>query len=127
MSLRDQILSADDITSELVEVPAWGVTIEVRSMDGRSRTRLIKSAADAEGNVDVERLYPEVVILCSHDPVTGERIFDENDREALLAKSAGALEIVAQAALRVSGMTPDALDEAGKGSTSIPSDGSSSS
>lgn len=125
MSIREQILNADDIESELVEVPAWGVTIEVRSMDGRSRTRLLKSAANNDGVIDMERMYPEMVILCSFDPETGERIFTEEDIDALLSKAAGPLELVATTAMRVSGMTGEAVDVAGKDSPSIPSDDSS--
>jgi len=127
VSIREQILNADDIETELVEVPAWGVTVEVRSMDGRSRTRLLKSAADNDGVIDMERMYPEMVILCSFDPETGERIFTADDVDALLSKAAGPLELIATTAMRVSGMTGDAVDVAGKDSPSITSDDSSSS
>ena len=120
-------ISADDIESETIEVPSWGVTIEVRSMDGRSRTQLMKRAANADGTVDLERLYPEVVIVCSHDPATGERIFTEQDRDALLSKSAAALELVALTAMQVSGMTGQAQAEAGKDLPSTANDDSSSS
>lgn len=125
MSIRDQILNADDIESELVEIPAWGVSVEVRSMDGRSRTRLLKMTTDSEGTVDMETLYPEMVILCSYDPSTGERVFEAGDRDALLSKSAGPLEMLALAAMRVSGMTGDALNTAGKDLPSTENDDSS--
>ena len=125
MSIREQILNADDIESELVEVPVWGVTVEVRSMDGRSRTRLLKSAAANDGVIDMERMYPEMVILCSFDPESGERIFVEDDADALLSKAAGPLELLATAAMRVSGMTGDAVEVAGKDLPSTPSDDSS--
>lgn len=124
MSLRDQILNADDIDSELVEIPAWGVTVEVRSMDGRARTRLLKSTTDGNGDVDMEKVYPEMVILCSHDPETGERIFTEDDRDAILAKAAGPIELLALAAMRVSGMNGTAVDEAGNDSSSTEKDDS---
>ena len=125
MSIREQILNADDIESELVEVPVWGVTVEVRSMDGRSRTRLLKSAAANDGVIDMERMYPEMVILCSFDPESGERIFVEDDADALLSKAAGPLELLATAAMRVSGMTGDAVEVAGKDLPSTPVDDSS--
>ena len=83
-------------------------------MDGRSRTRLLKSAANMDGTIDLEKMYPEMVILCAHDPETGERIFTEADRDALLGKSAAALELVALTAMKVSGMTGEAQKEAGK-------------
>ena len=124
MSLRDQILNADDIDSELVEIPAWGVTVEVRSMDGRARTRLLKMTTSGDGEVDMEKVFPEMVILCSHDPETGERIFTEDDRDAILAKAAGPVELLALAAMRVSGMSGTAIDEAGNDSSSTEKDDS---
>ena len=127
MSLRDKILNADDITSEIIDIPAWEVQVEVRSMDGRSRTRLLKMASDAEGNIDMEVVYPEMILLCTFDPETGERIFEESDRDAVLSKSAGPVELLALAAMRVSGMSSDAMDEAGKDSSSTENDDSPSS
>lgn len=127
MSLRDKILNADDITSEIIDIPAWEVQVEVRSMDGRSRTRLLKMASDAEGNIDMEVVYPEMILLCAFDPETGERIFKESDRDAVLSKSAGPVELLALAAMRVSGMSSDAMDEAGKDSSSTANDDSASS
>lgn len=120
MSIREQILNANDIETQMVEVEQWGVTVEVRSLDGRSRAALIQAATNAEGSVDLEKLYPELVMLCAHDPATGERIFTPEDRDALMAKSGAALEVVALAAMQVSGMTQTARDEAGKDSSSIP-------
>ena len=127
MSIRDQIINADDIEYEIIEVPVWGVSIEVRSMTGRARTRLIKTATDNDGQLDMETLYPDMVILCAFDPETGEQIFTQDDRDLLLSKSAGPLELIALAAMRISGMTPDAIEVAGKDLPSTENDDSSSS
>lgn len=124
-SLRSKILESDDITSEMVEVPQWGVTVEVRSMDARSRILMTQDVSE-DGDVSMERLYPDMVIQTAHDPATGERIFEAADRDALLAKSSAALDILATAAMRVSGMAPGAVDEAGKGSSSAANEDSSS-
>ena len=125
MSIRDQIINADDIEHEIIEVPVWGVSIEVRSMTGRARTRLIKTATDNDGQLDMETLYPDMVILCAFDPETGEQIFTQDDRDLLLSKSAGPLELIALAAMRISGMTPDAIEVAGKDLPSTENDASS--
>ncbi len=127
MSIREQIINADDIEHEIIEIPVWGVSIEVRSMTGRARTRLIKTATDNDGQLDMETLYPDMVILCAFDPETGEQIFTQDDRDLLLSKSAGPLETIALAAMRISGMTPDAIDVAGKDLPSTEDDDSSSS
>jgi hypothetical protein len=125
VSIRDQIINADDIEHEIIEVPVWGVSIEVRSMTGRARTRLIKTATDNDGQLDMETLYPDMVILCAFDPETGEQIFTQDDRDLLLSKSAGPLELIALAAMRISGMTPDAVEVAGKDLPSTEDDASS--
>jgi hypothetical protein len=125
VSIRDQIINADDIEHEIIEVPVWGVSIEVRSMTGRARTRLIKTATDNDGQLDMETLYPDMVILCAFDPETGEQIFTQDDRDLLLSKSAGPLELIALAAMRISGMTPDAIEVAGKDLPSTENDASS--
>ena len=124
--LRSKILEAEDITSEMVEVPQWGVTVEVRSMDARSRILMTQDVSE-DGGVSMERLYPDMVIQTAHDPATGERIFGADDRDALLGKSSAALDLLATAAMRVSGMTPGAVDEAGKDSSSTATDASLSS
>ena len=37
MDIRSQILQAEDLPSEPVEIPEWGVSVFVRSMSGRDR------------------------------------------------------------------------------------------
>lgn len=112
--LRDKILGAQDITSETVTVPEWDVTVEVRGLTGTQRARLLKNGFEANGAVNFERLYPELVIASTFDPESGERIFSEADRDALNDKSGAALERIAQAAMRVSGLNPDANEQAAK-------------
>lgn len=125
--IREQILGAKDIRSETVAIPEWGVTVEVRGLTGTQRARLMKNGFDARGTVDFERLYPELIIASVFDPETGEPVFGEADREALNAKSGAALEQVAQSAMRISGLSPDAGAQAEKNSSATPSDASTSS
>lgn len=127
MTLRDRILSADDIVSERVNVPEWGVDVDVRTMTGAERARIMQAAADAGGRVDFERVFPDVVIACSHDPETGERVFGFDDRDALMAKSGAAIDRIAQVGLRLSGFTEASQTEMGKGSSGTPSDAPTSS
>jgi len=114
-SLSDQIFAVDDIESEILEVKAWGVTIMVKSMTAKDRARMIGKSATASGQFDLEQVLPDLVIHCTYDPETGERVFLESDRDALMAKSAAAIEEIATVAMRLSGMGDDAADEAGKG------------
>lgn len=113
MSLRDKILQANDIQKELVEVPEWGVTVEVRGMSGADRARIFDSVSK-DGEVKAGDLYVETVLATTFDPETGGRLFDESDRAALMEKSAQAIDRLSEVGLRLSGMTKDAQDVAGK-------------
>ena len=71
IDIRALILAAQDITVDQVPVPEWGTTLSVRSMTGTARARMLKSAMDADtGEMDFERMYPEVLIATVVDSVT---------------------------------------------------------
>jgi len=110
-SLRERILSAQDIQSERVHVPEWDVEVEVRSMTGAQRARVLQGAT-VDGEIDLERLYPILLIETTYDPESGERIFNPADRDALNSKNSGALERIAKVAMRLSGIEPGAEDAA---------------
>ena len=110
-SLRERILSAQDIQSERVYVPEWDVEVEVRSMTGAQRARVLQGAT-VDGEVDLERLYPILLIETVYDPETGDRVFSPADRDALNAKNSGALERIAKVAMRLSGIDAGAEDAA---------------
>lgn len=114
MSLRDKILQAPDIASELVEVPEWGVTVEVRGMSGADRARIFDTIA-SDGEVKASALYVETVIATAYDPETGAAIFEPSDITSLMQKSAQAIDRLAKVGLRLSGMEGEASqDVAGK-------------
>ena len=114
MSLRDKILAADDIGREIFTVPLWEVDVEVRTMTASERSKMLNSAMDDNGNMDLEQLYPRILIATVFDPDTGEQVFTEDDVSALQNKSASAVEAVAQKSMALSGLTAEAVDEAGK-------------
>lgn len=116
MSLRDRILAADDIGAQTIEIPQWDVTVEVRTMSAGRRSRMLQTCSLGDGTVDLDRLYPMLIVATVFDPETGERVFEEADIPLLQEKSAGAIEFVAQAAMKMSGMTAQAIDEEGKDS-----------
>lgn len=113
-SLRDAILHADDIDREDLEVPQWGVTVQVRGMSGLERAAFVQNFADNEGKLDYSSLYPDLVIAGVHDPADGSRVFTDEDRSWIMTKSGAALEKVATSVMRLSGLGPKAEEEAGK-------------
>ena len=117
MSARDQILALNDIPSEIVDIPEWGVKVEVRGMTGAERMRIMDMATKNAGDFNLQFVYPEIVIATSFDAETGEQIFKPSDRDVLLAKSANALDRLGSVGMRLSGFTAEAADAAGKDSS----------
>jgi hypothetical protein len=111
-SLRDQILEAQDISSEQIEVPEWKVTVEVRGMTGKERAQFMQEFSTDTGALDYERLYPSLLIKVLYDPESGEPIFRDSDGDFINMKSGQVLERLGRVATRLSGMTPEAEEEA---------------
>ena len=124
-SLKDRIRAANAVkaNAENLTVDEWdGVELELRSMTVGAKYELFGDNADLE-NLRASQLgdmVPRVVIGTCYDPKTGEPVFDDADEEWLAKEPAAVLEPVAEAGMRVSGMTPEAGNEAGKDSSSTP-------
>lgn len=120
MNLRDKILAAEDIPSETVEIPEWGVELLVKGMTAGDRLLLMQNAYDqATQQVNMAIVYPDVVVACAYDPKSGESVFSDSDKPELMNKSSAAIERLASVGLRLSGIGKDAQDAAGKDSSSI--------
>ena len=117
LSLRDRIASAEDIDVETIEVPRWGVTLEVRGMTGKSRSVFTELFASEDGTIDYEAMYPSLLIATCFDPETKEQVFTQDDAAMLNSKSGKALEDLAQVAMRLSGLGKQAENDLGKSSS----------
>lgn len=109
--LRKTILESADIEKQPVEVPQWGTTVEVRSMTGKQRSAFMKKVANG-GEVDFERFYAELIIASVFDPETGDQVFEPADRDAISQKSGAALQVVADVAMKLSGLEAGAAEAA---------------
>jgi hypothetical protein len=128
MNLRDKILAAQDIPSETVEIPEWGVELLVKGMTAGDRLLLMQNAYDqTTQQVNMAIVYPDVVVACAYDPESGEPVFSSDDKGELMKKASAAIERLAGIGLRLSGIGQVEQDAAGKDSSSIPSDDLSSS
>lgn len=107
--LRERILNANDIASEKLFIEAWGVEVEVRGMSGRARAEVMQEALKG-GTLNLAVAYPLLVIGCTYDPATGERVFSDADFEAVADKAGGALEQIAVTAARLSGLDAEAVE-----------------
>lgn len=103
-SLREKILSIDDIQEEVVEIPEWGVKVLVRGLTGEARAELLSRATDLQGKINYKKLYASLLILSTYDPETKEPVFEDSDRDELMKKSASAIDKIVQVAMRLSGI-----------------------
>jgi hypothetical protein len=108
MGLRDTILNADDIESRTVDVPEWGVKLELRTPTVRARGEIIsafmRQDGEAAGTVDVTNMNPVLVVMTAHDPETGELVFTRDDVDTLMEKSAAVMERLGEIALELAGL-----------------------
>lgn len=124
---REDILRAQDITVERVEVPEWGGYVLVRGMTGAERDAFEQSIVKQRGKGKVElnlhNIRAKLVAYCCVDEA-GNRLFTEADIEALGRKSGAALNRIYEVAQRLSGLTQQDMDELMGNSSSDQSDDS---
>ena len=136
---RDDILGAQDIVTEEVDVPQWGGSVLVRGMTGTQRNAFEKAitkekpagnrAGRRNGQTTKEVVTDEVrqrlVLWCVVDD-SGQRLFAEADLPAIADKAAAAIEKIVVVAMRLSGMDEDDVDKLAEEMIDNPSDDSSS-
>ncbi len=125
---RDEILEAQDIATERVEVPEWGGDVLVRGMSGSERDQFEESILERHGKrreVSLRDIRAKLVAIAVVDE-QGRQIFTEGDVAALTCKSAAALQRVFTAAQRLSGLSDQDVEELQKNSVSAPAGASTS-
>ncbi len=124
MSLTaDEILNADDIKVELVDMPEWGGEVYVRTISGSSRDRFEATVTQngQKGNSHLHDIRARFCSIVLSDE-KGKQLFDAMNIQALSAKSADALQRVMDAGLALNGMDPDGIEKAEKNSETGPND-----
>lgn len=106
---RDQILAADDLTRETVEVPEWGGTVVVSTMTGTQRDAFEASIVLADGRADLRDMRAKLAVACIVDEA-GAPVFSHGDISSLGRKSAKALERVAKVAQRLNKIGNEELE-----------------
>lgn len=125
MSIRDQIIAADDIGTEVVPVPAWNVKVKVRGLTLGQRNDALSASREEDGTLNLSRYYALIIIGTVSDPTTDEPVFTEDDVAMLLGKSSAPADLLAKKALGLSGMSEkgdasEAVDAAGEDSSGTP-------
>lgn len=119
-----EILAADDLPTEDVEVPEWGGTVRVRALTGAERDALEASVVEQKGRKTKTNLKDFRAKLVARSVVNeaGQLAFSESDIRALSQKNAGALDRVASVASKLSGMSEEDVEELTEGFDGDPSE-----
>lgn len=127
--LSEKIKAVDDSSVTLYEIPEWDVTVEIRSITARSRARFFAEISNDDGSVGfnadpdrIEGMWWHVISKTCFDPENGEPVFEDGDKEWLFERNALVINQLAEQCMAVSGLTGDAIDEAGKVSLVSPTD-----
>ena len=121
MSLRDQILSANDTETVLLPMPEWGFDVHIRSMSCLERERF-ENAYQKSPNDSTLARFASIVLADE----TGARLFTEADVPNLAKKGLKALKRVYDVGEKLNKIEAPAVDEAVKNSEAIPSDSGAS-
>jgi hypothetical protein len=119
MLTKEQILKADDIKTEIVNVPEWSGEVCIKMMTGFERDKFEQSVIH-DGNTDLANIRAKFCSIVIVDE-SGKRIFNDADVIELGRKSGKALSRVFDAAQKLNGMTKDDFEELEKNSgTTLP-------
>ena len=111
---KDQILSADDLVYEDVEVPEWGGTVRVIVMTGAIRDKYEGSLYQMREKIgQADNLRARFVSHCMVDE-DGKLLFSPKDVLELGQKSSAALDRVFAVATRLNHGGEEGLEEAAK-------------
>lgn len=107
---KDQILGADDLPSEDVDmsdIPGWDGEVRIRALTGAERDRFETSLVTQNGKSmkrNLQNMRARLVALCVVDS-DGERVLTDADAAKLGGKSAAALDRLFDVAQRLSGLS----------------------
>lgn len=123
MLTREQILAADDLKSEEVDVPEWGGSVRVTTMTGLARDVFQESMQEGDKSISYFQNSLIVATVVGDD---GLPLFTAADINALRLKSSGAVTRVTKVAERLNSFGPAAVETAGKNSEAAQSGSSGS-
>lgn len=98
MLSRDEILAADDLPTETVEVKSWGGKVRVRALSGAELEAFTEwQEREKPGKI----MSMAGMVAASVVDEKGERMFTLDDAPTLAKKSSRSLGVVFAAAMRV--------------------------
>lgn len=103
----EAILAFDDVQVRDVPVPEWNGTVRLRSMSGRERDSFEASLREVHGKdivINTVNSRAGLVARCAINPDTGERLFTDQQINALGEKNAAVLDRLYEVAAELSGL-----------------------
>jgi len=127
MSLRDQILAAQDTNKEAVAVPEWGFAegLFIKTLSAKDRDLWETSMVSIDAKrrevrrVNLGNMRARLVVLTLVD-AEGKRIFADSDVDQLGEKSAAVIGRLFDVAQRVNGLSEEEVKALEKNSVSSP-------
>ena len=111
MSLREQILAADDLAVEYVDVPQWQCKVGIRCMTAAERDAFEGSCLDSHLKATkLSNVRARLVCLTAVDEA-GKRIFTSDDADALGTRSGAVMDRLFEIAQRVNGLSRADVDD----------------
>jgi hypothetical protein len=126
---KDDILKAEDLRTEEVEVPEWAGSVLVRGLTGRERDEYEGSVLEQRGNrmvPNTANVRAKLIVKCVIDE-DGKRIFADTDANALGEKSGAAVDRVFEVAARLSRLQENDVKELSQDFSGAAGSGSSTS
>ena len=109
---KDAILAAQDLKTETVKMPEWGGEVIVQTMTGTGKDSFERGCFEDQKNGKVN-VRGRLVAACVVDD-KGNRLFAEQDIEALGRKSAKALDRVFDVSARLNAVSEKDIEDIAK-------------
>ena len=100
---RDDVLKADDLLTQEIEVPQWGGTIIIKALSLGAKNKIDQQTKDGSGKTDPEKLTMLFLMEGIHEPK-----FTMADYEALKGKNNGVLEDIVKKIMKLSFVSAEA-------------------
>jgi hypothetical protein len=102
---------ATKVKEEKVTMDEWGFDVIIKGLTGGQRAKFLQLTAGQQGvtAVPMDKVYTELVIMCTYDPDTGMPMFKTSDKDAILAQPGHILDKIVMKAMELSGLTNESV------------------
>ena len=109
MLSKSDILNANDLLYEDVDVPEWNGVVRVRCLTGKERDKLTAAHTANKATSLVNFMARFAVLVCCDENM--KPLFDESDLEALGSKNACVLDRIMTVGMRLSALTNTDIED----------------